>query len=229
MQIKEMSKNQFEAKVRLNKGKTSNQNLRKQGNIPAVLYGKRGNVLLEMAEEETRHLLEKMSGMHELMPIAVSNAEKGESWSTKVMLREVQRHPYKQLITHLDFWELAENEKQIFRVPIKVTGESPGVKNGGVLQMVVRDIPVLCLPSDIPSIIEVDSSELEIGDSIRIQDVKLPEKSTHSTEENYAVISIVGRVKEEIEDTVVIDAEEESSDDENKEEVSSEEENKEEE
>ena len=224
-----MSKNQFEAKIRSKKGKAANQNLRKHGNIPAVLYGTRGNVLLEMSEEETRHLLEKMSGMHELMPIAVSDSEKGDSWSAKVMLREVQRHPFKQLITHLDFWELADNEEQIFRVPIKVIGESPGVKSGGVLQMVVREIPVLCLPSNIPSIIEIDSSELEIGDSIRIQEVKLPEKATHSSDENYAVISIVGRVKEEIEDTIVEDTDEESSDEENKEEESSEEEKKEEE
>jgi len=224
-----MTKNQLEAKVRLYKGKAANQTLRKQGNIPAVLYGTRGNVLLEMAEEETRHLLEKMTGMHELMNIEVSDSEKGENWSTKVMLREVQRHPYKQLITHLDFWELADNEEQIFRVPIKVLGESPGVKNGGVLQMVVRDIPVLCLPSNIPSIIEIDSSELEIGDSIRIQDVKLPEKATHCTDENYAVISIVGRVKEEIEDEVAGETGEELSEEETKEEESSEEENKEEE
>ena len=76
-----MSKNQFEAKIRLYKGKAANQNLRKHGNIPAVLYGMRGNVLLEMAEEETRHLLEKMTGMHELMSIAVSDYEKGENWS----------------------------------------------------------------------------------------------------------------------------------------------------
>ena len=228
MQIKEMSKNQFEAKVRLKKGKAANQYLRKKGYIPAVLYGTRGNILLEMAEEETRHLLEKMSGMHELIPIAVSDSEKGESWTTNVLLREVQKHPHKHLITHLDFWELADNEEQIFRVPIKVIGEAPGIKSGGVLQMVVRDIPVMCLPSNIPSIIEVDSSDLEIGDSIRIQDVKLPEKSSHSTKENYSIISIVGRVKEEVEDTVVGDTEEESPEEENKDEESSEEENKEE-
>ena len=224
-----MSKNQFEANVRLNKGKAANQILRKHGNIPAVLYGTRGNVLLEMAEEETRHLLEKMTGMHELMAISVSDTEKGESWSTKVMLREVQRHPYKQLITHLDFWELDDKDEQIFRVPIKVLGDSPGVKNGGVLQMVVRDIPVLCLPSNIPSIIEIDSSGLEIGDSIRVHEVKLPEKTTHSAGENFAVISIVGRVKEEIEETVVGETDEETSDEETKEEESSEVENKEEE
>ena len=63
--------------------------------------------------------------------------------------------------------------------------------------MVVRDIPVFCLPRDIPSFIELDISKMELGDSVRIQDIELPEKVSHSTEENYAVISIVGRAKEE--------------------------------
>jgi large subunit ribosomal protein L25 len=68
--------------------------------------------------------------------------------------------------------------------------------------MVVRDIPVFCLPTDIPSFIELDISKMELGDSIRIQDIELPEKVSHSTEENYAVISIVGRAKEEEEEVV---------------------------
>ena len=192
-----MTKNQLEANIRISKGKVANQKLRKHGNIPAVMYGPRGNILLEMVEEDTRHLLEKMSAWHELMPITVSDSEKGESWKAQVLLREVQKHPYKHSIIHLDFWELSESKEQIFRVPIKVTGESPGVKSGGVLQMVVREIPLVCRPSEIPSEIEVDSSMLEIGDSVRIQDVKLPEKVSHSTGENFAVISIVGRAKEE--------------------------------
>ena len=87
-------------------------------------------------------------------------------------------------------------------------GESPGVKNGGVLQMVVREIPVSCLPSDIPSFIEVNSSALEIGDSLRIQEVELPAKVSLSTDENYAVISIVGRAKEEEEIAATEEAEE---------------------
>ena len=91
MQIKEMSKNQFEAKIRLKKGKAANQNLRKQGNIPAVLYGMRGNVLLEMAEEETRHLLEKMTGMHELISIAVS---------VSIILFEIKTPPKAEIGSH---------------------------------------------------------------------------------------------------------------------------------
>ena len=178
-----------------------------------------------MVEEDTRHLLEKMMGMHELIPINVSDSEKGESFSTQVLLREVQKHPYKHTITHLDFWELSSSEQKIFRVPIEVTGESPGVKSGGVLQMVVRDIPLVCLPSDIPTKIEVDSSNLEIGDSVRIHDVNLPEKVSHSTEENYAVISIVGRVKEEEEVVTELETEsEEEIEEENKEEETTKEE-----
>jgi len=199
-----MTQNQLSASIRSKKGKSANQKLRQAGNIPAVLYGPRGNILLEMGEESTRHLLEKMSGMHELVPINVTDPASGESWTAQVMLREIQKHPYQHQITHIDFWELPEAKPQIVRIPIHVIGESPGVKGGGVLQMVVREMPVSCLPADIPSFVEVDSSSLELGDSIRIQDVKLPKNVTVGTDENFAVISIVGRAKEEEE--LIVDA-----------------------
>ena len=218
MQFNEMSKNKFEAKIRINKGKAANQLLRKAGNIPAVLYGTRGNLLLEMVEEETRHLLEKMSGFHELMPIEVADSVKGESWSAKVLLREVQKHPYKHKLIHLDFWEIPETKPQMVRIPLHVTGESPGVKSGGVLQMVVREIPVSCLPANIPSKLVVDVSQLEVGDSIKIQEVELPEKVSLSTEENYAIISIVGRAPEEEEEVEEIKDEEGAEGDDEKEE-----------
>jgi len=165
--------------------------------------------MLEMVEEPTCHFLEKMTGMHELLPLTVTDSVSGESWTAQVLLREIQKHPYKHKITHLDFWELPEAKPQTFRIPVNVIGESPGVKNGGVLQMVVREIPVSCLPSDIPSFIEVNSSALEIGDSLRIQDVELPAKVSHSADENYAVISIVGRAKEEEDEIVAVEEGEE--------------------
>ena len=198
-----MSQNQLAASIRSKKGKSANHKLRQSGNIPAVLYGPRGNIMLEMVEEATCHFLEKMTGMHELLPLTVTDSASGESWTAQVLLREIQKHPYKHKITHLDFWELPEAKPQTFRIPVHVIGESPGVKNGGVLHMVVREIPVSCLPSDIPSFIEVNSSALEIGDSLRIQEVELPAKVSLSTDENYAVISIVGRAKEEEEEEIV--------------------------
>ena len=212
-----MSENQLVANIRSNKGKTANQKLRQSGNIPAVLYGPRGNILLEMEEETTRHLLEKMSGMHELVPITVTDSSSGDNWTTQVVLREVQKHPYKHLLKHIDFWELPATKEQLVRIPIEITGESPGVKAGGVLQMVVRDIPVYCLPADIPAFIEIDSSKLEIGDSIRNLEIELPAKVSHSTEENYAVLSIVGRTKEEEETVEGEEAEETAADSEEEE------------
>ena len=212
-----MSENQLVANIRSNKGKTANQKLRQSGNIPAVLYGPRGSIMLEMEEETTRHLLEKMSGMHELVPITVTDSASGDNWTAQVVLREVQKHPYKHLIKHLDFWELPATKEQLVRIPIEITGESPGVKGGGVMQMVVRDIPVYCLPADIPACIEIDSSKLEIGDSIRIQEIELPAKVSHSTEENYAVLSIVGRTKEEEETVEGEEAEETAADSEEEE------------
>ena len=215
-----MSQNQLAASIRSKKGKSANHKLRQSGNIPAVLYGPRGNIMLEMVEEATCHFLEKMTGMHELLPLTVTDSASGESWTAQVLLREIQKHPYKHKITHLDFWELPEAKPQTFRIPVHVIGESPGVKNGGVLQMVVWEIPVSCLPSDIPSFIEVNSSALEIGDSLRIQEVELPAKVSLSTDENYAVISIVGRAKEEEDEIVAVEegeegeSEREDSDDE---------------
>jgi large subunit ribosomal protein L25 len=167
-----------------------------------------------MAEESTRHILEKMSGMHEMVPITVTDPSNQENWTARVLLREIQKHPYKHKLIHLDFWELPETKSQVVRVPLDVTGESPGVKSGGVLQMVVREIPVSCLPADIPSSLVVDVSNLEIGDSIKIQDVELPEKVSLNSDENYAIISIVGRAPEEeeieeIEDEVGVEGAEE--------------------
>ena len=192
-----MVQNQLVANIRKNRGKSANHKLRQAGKIPATLYGQRGNFLLEMAEESTRHILEKMSGMHEMVPITVTDPSNQENWTASVLLREVQKHPYKHKLIHLDFWELPETKPQVVRVPLYVTGESPGVKSGGVLQMVVREIPISCLPADIPSNLVVDVSKLEIGDSIKIREVDLPEKITLSSDENYAIVSIVGRAPEE--------------------------------
>ena len=214
-----MVQNQLVANIRKTTGKSANHKLRQAGKIPAMLYGQRGNILLEMTEESTRHILEKMSGMHELVPITVTDTSNQENWTAKVLLREVQKHPYKHKLIHLDFWELPETKQQLVRIPVDVTGESAGVKSGGVLQMVVREIPVICLPSDIPSKLVVDVSHLEIGDSIRIQEVELPEKVSLSSEENYAIISIVGRAPEE-EEVEEIEHEEGAEGDEEKEEVS---------
>ena len=192
-----MVQNELVANIRKNIGKSANHKLRQAGKIPATLYGQRGNILLEMAEESTRHILEKMSGMHEMVPITVTDPSNQENWTVRVLLREVQKHPYKHKLIHLDFWELPETKQQVVRIPLDVTGESPGVKSGGVLQMVVREIPVSCLPADIPSNLVIDVSKLEIGDSIKIQEVELPEKVSLSSDENYAIISIVGRAPEE--------------------------------
>ena len=216
---KNMVQNQLVASIRKTRGKSANHKLRQAGKIPATLYGQRGNIQLEMTEESTRHILEKMSGMHELVPITVTDPSNQENWTAKVLLREVQKHPYKHKLIHLDFWELPETKPQVVRIPVHVTGESPGVISGGVLQMVVREIPVSCLPADIPSKLVVDVSQLEVGDSIKIQEVELPEKVFLSTEENYAIISIVGRAPEEEEEVEEIEDEEGVEGDEEKEEV----------
>ena len=125
-----MLQNQLVASIRKTKGKSANHKLRQAGKIPATLYGQRGNIQLEMTEESTRHILEKMSGMHELVPITLTDPSNQKYWTAKVLIREVQKHPYKHKLIHLDFCELPETKPQLVRIPVHVTGESPGVKSG---------------------------------------------------------------------------------------------------
>ena len=101
MDDRDMSQNQLAASIRNKKGKSANHKLRQSGNIPAVLYGPRGNIMLEMVEEATCHFLEKMTGMHELLPLTVTDSASGESWTAQVLLREIQKHPYKHKILSL--------------------------------------------------------------------------------------------------------------------------------
>lgn len=195
---------------RKNQGKAANRNLRKQGKIPAILYGPRGNFQLEMEEETTRQNLEKLNSTHELVNLKVKSSDSQEDWEGKVLLQEIQKHSYKNKLIHLDFLEPYEDKPLKLKIQIKVVGESPGVKSGGVLQLVVREIPVLCPADRIPPNIEIDVSELHLGQTLKVQDLKLPNFLSLLTHENFPVISVVGRLKtlEEEEQAALLAAEE---------------------
>ena len=96
--------------------------------------------------------------------------------SRKVMLKEWQRHPLRELWVHADFYELDMSEAIRIQVPVILEGISPGEKKGGVLNHAIRNIDLACLPADIPENIKVSISELEIGDAIHVSDLNLPEK-----------------------------------------------------
>lgn len=203
-----MSEVQLYARLREERSKSANQKLRRHGKIPAVLYGARGNFPLEMDEETTRQSLEKLPNRHEMLTLKVEGPGADDHWQGKVLLQEIQKHVYKNMLIHLDFREPRLGKLLNLRVQIRIVGESPGVNKGGVLQRVVRKLPVSCLPEHIPPYIEIDVSQLDMGETLKVQEITLPEHVRLKTRQNFPVLSVVGRAMTLEEEEEVLAAEE---------------------
>jgi large subunit ribosomal protein L25 len=196
-----MSAPALQARLRKVTGKTDNQRLRRLQKIPAAFNGLSGVLHLELDEEPTGHALENLTGTHELVPLSGLNADSDkEEWNGKVMLKEVQKHPYKHLLIHLDFRELNTEKPVKLRIPLNVLGEAPGVRKGGVMQLAVRNLEVICLPDQIPMSVDVDVSELDLDTILRVEELMLPEGVQLASKENFVVASIVGRMARRLAD-----------------------------
>jgi large subunit ribosomal protein L25 len=162
-----------QSSVRELKGKGPNRRLRIAGKIPAVLYGhKSQNMALEVDPKEIFKILHSDTGENTIFLLDVPGKEK-----INVLIKEYQLEPVSHRLLHADFYEVAMDEVLEVDVPLEVIGEAYGVKTeGGLLDIVHRELRVECLPADIPENIEVDVTELKIGDHIRVKDLKISEK-----------------------------------------------------
>ena len=147
-------------------GTRNTKRLRRQGLIPGVLYGK-ANTAFVVGERELRIALTGPSGLHAIVDVVIEGAKAPHH----AVLKEYQQHPVRGTITHVDFHEVRLDQPIQATVAVQLIGESPGAKVGGVVSQVARELHVEALPSAIPEHIEVDLSKLELGDSLRLQDV----------------------------------------------------------
>jgi len=184
---------ELKATVRKHVGKKSSRQSRREGRIPAVLYGVNGTRLLELEEKDARHVLERVVYAHKLMNLVISDPDSGEEKTHEVLLQEVQKNTYKEGLIHLDFRELDTKKAITLPIPLQTIGDCPGIKKGGVLQMAVRTVPIACAPGNIPEYVELDISNLNFGDTLRLNDISLPEGLKIKANDNYSVASIVGR------------------------------------
>jgi large subunit ribosomal protein L25 len=141
--------------------------LRKEGLIPGVLYGKGHARALVVGERELRVALTGSSGLHAIVDVVFD----GQTTPHHAVLKDYQRHPVRGFITHVDFHEVRLDQPIQASVAVHLVGESPGVKQGGVLQQVTREITIEALPGAIPEHIEVDLGELEIGGTVRLENI----------------------------------------------------------
>jgi large subunit ribosomal protein L25 len=160
---------------------------RRSGRIPAVLYGHgEASVPLSVDARSFDRLLHEVSIENTLIDLELE----GQS-PMKVLVREVQRHPYRDTILHVDFFHISMEEEITVEVPVVLVGTPKGVRlHGGIQDHAMREIEVLCLPSDIPEKIEIDVSELDIGDAVRVGDLTVPNVQILADAEQ-AVVSVV--------------------------------------
>src|SRR5271170_8088526 len=153
---------------------TAVKKLRAGGRVPATIYGRQTKPQnLELNSKEFADLLHHSVSENVLVDLSVENDARAKRLA---LVQEIQHHPLDGKILHVDFHEVAEDEKVTVYVPLETTGEAVGVKTGGgVLEHVLFKLKVRCLPKDLPEQITVEVTSLEIGQSIHIGDVKAPE------------------------------------------------------
>lgn len=165
--------------------------LRREGTLPAVLYGHDGtnSVALKVSNYDAEALLRKATINKSVITVNVPDLP----WSGKVILREVQKHPWKNKLHHLSFFSIASQKEIEVSMPINFVGEAIGVKNkGGTLDMVMTEVQLKCPPDAIPQSLDVDVSDLDIGDALHIGEIKLPEGSSIAADDKLLVVSVLG-------------------------------------
>jgi large subunit ribosomal protein L25 len=198
-----MASAQLSGNVRENSGKGVARSLRSSGRVPAIIYGHgREPQSLSIDTRELEKLLSHISAENTVIDLTVDGK------SARTLIREIQRHPFKRQILHVDFQELVAGEKVIVRLPIVLMGVPAGVRmDGGVLDQTLRELEVEVDPSNIPNHVEVDVTELHIGSSVHVSDITLPE-GVEIVGDGDASVCVVSAPRAAVEETAAVAADE---------------------
>lgn len=191
---------EFKVKPREEKGKSAARRLRANGQVPAVFYGEKIKTIpLVVDERKFARLISSEAGTNVVIQLKIE----GNSKSQTAIIKEVQRNPVKDTFLHIDFQKIAMDEAIEAQVPISVVGESPGVKEGGVLQHGLRELRIKALPKDLPDHFEVNVGSVSIGDSIRVADISVVEGIEVLSDGEETVLSVVPPTELKEEELVV--------------------------
>jgi large subunit ribosomal protein L25 len=194
--------------VRTKTGDGPARGLRRDGKMPAILYGpgiEPVPLSVDIKEFERALKKSKTRMAQTVFNLAIQNGEKA---NRSAMVRELQRHPLSRAFLHADFYEIAMDRKVKVKVPITVKGIAKGIDLGGMLQVVRREIDILCFPNEIPDTIEIDVTELNVGDAIHVNDLKPQGNIEIPADMNFTILTLLGK-KGEKEEKAAEGAEEE--------------------
>jgi large subunit ribosomal protein L25 len=188
----------LEAQERETVGSTAAAKLRREGLIPGVIYGRgKKSHAIAVPERELRAVLSGPHGRHAILDVTLA----GQKTSHASVFKDFQVDPIRGKITHFDLHEVRLDQPITAQVAIELVGEAPGVKAGGVLSALVREVSVEALPLEIPDRLELDISEAEIGATLRIADLVAPE-GTQLLDDPETVVVTVAAPRVEVEEEV---------------------------
>ena len=184
-----MEQHELKSKIRTTIGNGPARVLRRDGKVPAVLYGpKTESILLSVDVKDIEQILKSGNVGQVLLNLVIQN---GQETTRPAMIKELQAHPVSGEFLHIDFYEIDLERKIRVGVPIVTTGHTIGVEMGGLLQIVRREIEVLCLPTQIPESIEVDVTDLDVGDSIHVEEIQVEGDAEIPADINFTVITLL--------------------------------------
>jgi len=190
-----MEKKELKAEVRQLIGKGGSRRLRSQNLVPAVFYGPHMKDPISLSVHAQELIKAVQAGPNVLFVLKSGDtAINGKT----VLIKDEQIHPLTQSFLHVDLYEVKMDEKIKVKVPVALVGKPIGLSNGGILQAVVRELDVRCLPDQIPDKIEADVSGLDIGDSLHISDVTLPPGVEVLGSVNYTLAAVAVPEEEEV-------------------------------
>ena len=184
-----MSQPVIAARVRKNKGKGAARKLRKNNQIPAIFYGpKTEPVMLAVDYSELKGIMKRGSGENIVIDLQVQSDQGTET--RKAMLKDLLMDPVKDTFLHADFYEISMDKKITVGVPIRLVNTPVGAADGGILQHIRRELTISCMPDKLIDFLDLDVSGLDIGDSLHIRDIELPEGIT-TAEEDHLTVALV--------------------------------------
>ncbi|HEY5791652.1 MAG TPA: 50S ribosomal protein L25/general stress protein Ctc [Chthoniobacterales bacterium] len=178
------------ARPRTEVGSNAAKKVRSRGSIPANIYGKGSEPFhLEINQKAVEQVLAHASGENILVELEIE--DQGKTTNRLSLIQEVQHHPVRRDVLHVDFHAVSATETLEAEVPIEPVGEADGVKNsGGILQQNLRSLAIECLPKDLPDHLNVDVSALKLGDSIHVRDLVLPAGVTAAVDGEVTVFHV---------------------------------------
>lgn len=196
---------ELKAQPRTTRGNSPARAMRREGNVPAVLYGpKTEPKSLSLSTHELETIIKQGGLGRAILNLAIEGEQKAKS----AMIKELQVHPVSNRLLHVDLYEVSMDREIRVNVPVVTTGTSKGVELGGLLQIIRHELEVLCLPNAIPDSITIDITELDVGDSVHVEDLNTDDSIQIPHEVNFTILTISSPKKEAVEGEEVEEGEE---------------------